>query len=65
VKDLLARFDVKSGITGRAETLLRAGGFPYHSDDFALGSTDYLVARRRQKIITDRDRFEEWLERDD
>jgi Domain of unknown function (DUF6398) len=65
VKDLLARFDVKSGITGRAETLLRAGDFPYHSDDFALGSADYLVARRRQTIITDRARFEEWLERDD
>ena len=54
-KQLLAHFGLGGSISSRAGTLLDAGGFPTYSDDFALGSPDYLVAERRRRIIARRD----------
>lgn len=54
-KALLAHFGVQQGsIPQRARTLLDAGGFPRHWNDFALGSPDYLVSGRRRDILDKR-----------
>ncbi|MGH9151806.1 MAG: DUF6398 domain-containing protein [Acidimicrobiales bacterium] len=57
-KALLAHFGVRQGgISQRAATLLRAGGFPLHPFDLSLGSPRYLVSRRRQHIVDGRRRL--------
>jgi hypothetical protein len=59
IKDLMNHFGLKqSGVTQRASTLLRAGGFDtdlYGSAD--LGSPDYLISSRRRHILELRDRY--------
>jgi hypothetical protein len=51
-KALLSHFGLQSGgVASRAGTLLDAGGFPRHGDDFALGSPHYLVSTRRRAIL--------------
>jgi hypothetical protein len=59
VKVLLAHFGLQQGgISQRATTMLRAGGFDTdHYGDIRLGSPAYLVSSRRQRIITLRDRY--------
>ena len=57
-KALLAHFGLQSGsVSQRAATLLEAGGFRHHPYDFALGSADYLVSRRRRDILERRRRL--------
>jgi hypothetical protein len=57
-KALLAHFGLQPGsVSQRAATLLEAGGFPRHPDDFALGSPVYLVSRRRRGILDRRRRL--------
>lgn len=59
-KDLLAHFGIQQGsVSQRAVTLLDAGGFPRYTDDFTLGSPDYLVSSRRRHIIETRNRYRE------
>lgn len=59
VKDLLGHFGLQPGSTSqRATTMLRAGGFDTDTySDIRLGSPDYLVSSRRQRIITLHDRY--------
>ena len=57
-KRLLAQFGLQGGsVSGRARTLLDAGGFPRYPGDFSLGSPDYLVSGHRRTLITRRDRI--------
>lgn len=57
-KALLAHFGLQNGsVSQRAATLLDAGGFPHHRNDFALGSPDYLTSARRRDILDKRARF--------
>ncbi|MDV3127923.1 DUF6398 domain-containing protein [Mycobacterium sp. 21AC1] len=57
VKDLLSQFGIRQGgVSQRAETLLRAGGFHPSTHELRLGSPDYLVSSRRRHIIELRDR---------
>lgn len=58
VKDMMAWFGIKGGVSQRAATLLRAAGidadrFKFHS---RLGTPDLLVSSRRASIIGSRDR---------
>lgn len=58
VRDLMSHFGLGQGsVAARAATLLRTGGF--HDDTYTvrLGSPDYLVAARRRRIMTMRDRY--------
>lgn len=55
-KALLAHFGVQGSISSRAHTLLAAGGFPRPMGGLTLGSADYLVSRRRRRIIDTRAR---------
>jgi hypothetical protein len=63
VKDVMSFFGLQQGgVSGRATTLLRAGGFEDdHFGDVTLGSPDFLVSTRRQAIIELRDRYGEAL----
>jgi Domain of unknown function (DUF6398) len=58
VKDLMASFGlVQSGVSQRAETLMKAAGFDPYSQrrDLRLGDPGLLVSRRRRTIIQLRD----------
>ncbi|ORA36415.1 hypothetical protein BST13_10735 [Mycobacterium aquaticum] len=56
VKDLMAHFGIQQGgVSQRAATLLRAGGFDSDTVGLRLGSVDYLVSERRRSIIAARD----------
>jgi hypothetical protein len=61
VKDLAAYFGLPGGgVSQRATTLLRAGGFETEQyGGMVLGSPDYLVSARRRRIIDSRDRYRE------
>jgi len=52
----------QSSVAQRAATILLAGGF--HGDTYylRLGAPDYLVAARRRRIITMRDRYRQLAE---
>lgn len=57
VKDLMGYFGLQTGgVSQRATTMLRAGGFSPDTSNLRLGSPDYLVSARRRKIIEARDR---------
>jgi hypothetical protein len=62
-KVLLGHFGIKSSVTGRADTLINAAGFPrYHTPwgvEVEPGSPDYLVSKRRREILASLARFEE------
>ncbi len=59
VKDLTAEFGVAHGTaSGRAHTLLKAGGFEQRSyGDICLGSTEFLVSSERRRIVERRDHY--------
>jgi hypothetical protein len=59
VKDVMSYFGLQQGgVSGRATTLLRAGGFEAdHFGDVTLGSPDFLVSTRRREIIDLGDRY--------
>ncbi|WP_026357107.1 DUF6398 domain-containing protein [Mycobacterium sp. 141] len=60
VSDLTAYFGIgQSSVSGRAATMLRAGGFRDDTYAVRLGSPDYLIADRRQWLIGQRDRFQQ------
>ncbi len=57
VRDLMSHFALRqSSVAQRAATMLRAGGFNDDTYIVRLGSPEYLVAARRRRIITMRDR---------
>jgi hypothetical protein len=62
-KVLLGHFGIKSSVTGRADTLINAAGFPrYHTPwgvEVEPGSPDYLVSKRRREILASLARLEE------
>ncbi|MDQ6909597.1 MAG: DUF6398 domain-containing protein [Actinomycetota bacterium] len=64
VKDLMAHFGLhQGGVSQRASTLLRAGGFStehYHGVD--LGKPELLVSSRRRSIIERRKRYQSLLD---
>jgi Domain of unknown function (DUF6398) len=63
VRDLMSHFGLgQSSISQRAATMLRAGGFDDNTCDVQLGSPDYLVAARRRRIITTRNRYRQLAE---
>ncbi len=56
VKELMGHFGIaQGGVSQRAVTLLRAGGFNDDTYNLALGDAGYLVAARRRRMITLRD----------
>ena len=56
-KDLLAYFGLSGGVSQRAATLLKAGGFAsQHGGRITLGSPDYLTSVRRSAMLEARDR---------
>ena len=60
VKDLMAHFGlVQSGVSQRAETLMKAAGFdPYPRRwELRLGDPGLLVSRRRHRMIELRDEY--------
>ncbi|MEA2685720.1 MAG: hypothetical protein QOE93_915 [Actinomycetota bacterium] len=59
VKDLMAHFGLhQGGVSQRATSLLKAGGFPTdHYLGMDLGSAALLVGSRRSQIIARRERF--------
>jgi hypothetical protein len=58
VKDLLAHFELAGSVSQRAATLLKAGGFPTETYGAVItASPDYLVSKRRRRIIEMRDRY--------
>lgn len=62
-KALLDHFGLKSSVTGRADTLIKAAGFPrYHNPwgvEVVPGSPEYLVARKRRDILASLARLED------
>jgi hypothetical protein len=63
VRDVISHFGLgQSSISQRAATMLRAGGFDDNTYDVQLGSPDYLVAARRRRIITTRNRYRQLAE---
>jgi hypothetical protein len=58
VRDLMSHFGLRqSSVAQRAATMLRAGGFNDDTYIVRIGSPDYLVAARRRRIISMRDRY--------
>ena len=60
VKDLMAHFGLaQGGVSQRAETLLKAGGFDPSArrSDLRLGDPGLLVSRRRRRLIDLRDEY--------
>jgi hypothetical protein len=59
VKDLMGHFGLhQGGVSQRATTLLRAGGFRTdHYGGMDLSSPEYLVSSRRRRILDQRDRY--------
>ena len=55
VNELMSYFGLKGGVSQRAETLLRAGGFECRTYDLHLGP-EYLTSARRRRVIQVRDR---------
>lgn len=58
VKDLMAHFGIRGSASQRAGVMLRAGDFP--SKDYGeptLGSPDYLIASRHDRILRLRDQY--------
>ncbi|MCW2630845.1 DUF6398 domain-containing protein [Mycobacterium sp.] len=63
VSDLMNHFGLgQSSVAQRAATILRAGGFDDDTYYLRLGAPDYLVAARRRRIITMRDRYRQLAE---
>jgi hypothetical protein len=64
VKDLMAHFGLhQGGVSQRATTMLRAGGFStHHYGGMELGTPDLLVSSRRRSILERRERFRSLLE---
>lgn len=61
VNDLTQHFGVK-GVSQRAGTMLRGGGFRDDTYRVQLGAPDFLTADRRQRIVRQRDRYRRLLE---
>jgi hypothetical protein len=63
VRDLMSHFGLRqSSIASRAAPMLRAGGFRDDTYIVRLGSPDYLVGARRQRIIKMRDSYRQLAE---
>jgi Domain of unknown function (DUF6398) len=60
VKDLMAHFGLaQSGVSQRAETLMKAAGFDPNARrwDLRLGAPELLVSRRRRHLIELREKY--------
>lgn len=57
VNDLTNHFGLKGGVSQRASTMLRAGGFSDDTYFVFLGSPDFLVGDRRRWVVDERDRL--------